>query len=314
MKIFRTIGEIHPPAKEYAGTAVTIGKFDGVHGGHRAILHELTEVAESRNLRTVVITFDQNPLSVLKPEICPPALSSPNQRLEWLEEAGVNAVAMIPFNREFSQLTAEEFVQQILVDSLHAGYVIVGSDYRFGQGGLGTVEVLRSLGDRFGFEVDIVEDVLGDAGQRVSSTMVRHALAEGDVTHAAELLGRYHRVTGTVVPGDARGRTIGFPTANIDGDLEGFVPVDGVYAGWLVHGDTTYPSAISIGTNPTFEGERNRRIEAFVIGHELDLYDARVHVDFVELLRPTLKFESVDELIAQMNVDVLQARELLGLN
>lgn len=314
MKIFRTVAEVYPPDAQYAGTAVTIGKFDGLHTGHRAILAELSRVAEQRNLRTIAITFEHNPLSVLRPDDCPPALSSPQQRLDWLEQAGVHAVAMIPFDREFSQLTPEQFVKGILVDALRAGYVIVGSDYRFGAGGSGTVETLRELGAKYGFEVDVVEDVIGDAGKRVSSTMVREALIEGDVTHATELLGRFPRVTGVVVQGDARGREIGFPTANVGGDIEGFVPADGVYAGWLVHDATTYPTAVSIGTNPTFEGVRDRRVEAYVMDHTLDLYGARVHVDFVKFLRSTLKFESVDELITQMNVDVANARDVLGLD
>lgn len=314
MKIFRTVAEVYPPDAQYAGTAVTIGKFDGLHTGHTAILRRLAEIAEQRNLRTIAITFEQNPLSVLRPELCPPALSSPQQRLEWLDQAGVHAVAMIPFNREFAQLSPEEFVQNILVDSLRAGYVIVGSDYRFGNGGQGTVDTLRELGEKYAFEVEVVEDVIGDAGRRVSSTMVREALVEGNVTHATELLGRFPRVTGVVVQGDARGREIGFPTANIGGEIEGFVPADGVYAGWLVNEETTYPAAISIGTNPTFEGERDRRVEAYVIDHTLDLYGARVHIDFVKFLRTTLKFESVDELIERMHVDVLDARDELGLS
>jgi riboflavin kinase/FMN adenylyltransferase len=314
MKIFRTLSEVYPPDAQYAGTAVTIGKFDGLHTGHRAILAELSKIATARNLRTIAITFEQNPLSLLRPEACPPALSSPQQRLEWLEQEGVNAVAMIPFDAEFASLSPEQFVSDILVDALRAGYVIVGSDYRFGAGGAGNVDTLRALGVKYGFEVDVIEDVLGDAGTRVSSTMVREALVEGDVTHATELLGRFPRVTGIVVRGDARGREIGFPTANIGGEIEGFVPADGVYAGWLVRDDMTYPSAISIGTNPTFEGVRERRVEAYVMDHTLDLYGARVHIDFVKYLRSTLKFESVDELIAQMNVDVADARDVLGLD
>lgn len=314
MKIFRTVGEVYPPDAQYAGTAVTIGKFDGLHTGHTAILRRLAEIAEQRNLRTIAITFEQNPLSVLRPELCPPALSSPQQRLEWLDQAGVHAVAMIPFDLEFAGLSPEEFVQNILVDSLRAGYVIVGSDYRFGKGGQGTVETLRELGKKYDFEVEVVEDVIGDAGRRVSSTMVREVLIEGNVTRATELLGRFPRVTGIVVRGDARGREIGFPTANIGGEIEGFVPADGVYAGWLIRDDMTYPSAISIGTNPTFEGVRQRRVEAYVMDHTLDLYGARVHIDFVKFLRSTLKFESVDELIAQMNVDVADARDVLGLD
>lgn len=322
MRIFRSLAEIEPPLPQYTGTAVTIGKFDGVHIGHQAILNKLTQIANDRNLRTAVITFTENPLSVLRPEICPEPLSSPAQRLAWLEAEGVHATVMIPFDRAFSGLSAHDFVRDVLVGGLRAGYVIVGADFRFGHGGVGTVDVLRQLGAEYGFEVEVVDDVIGDAGDRVSSTMVRSALSSGDVAHAAQLLGRVHRVSGTVVRGDARGRTLGFPTANVGRDVEGFVPAEGVYAGWLsVAADgenedeapTRYPAAISIGSNPTFEGERESRIEVFVIDATIDLYDKRVHVDFVQRLRPTLTFDSADALVEQMHADVAEARSILGL-
>lgn len=310
MITFRSLNEIQSLGR---GSAVCIGKFDGVHRGHLAILERVRAIATSRALQTVVFTFEQHPLSVIKPELCPPSLTSPAQRIEVLAAADVHVTAMVPFNKEFSELTPREFVRDVLVGKLDAKYVIVGSDFRFGHGGAGNVALLRKLGTEYGFDVEVVDDVLGDAGARVSSTMIRDALAKGDVTHATELLGRYPRVTGTVVQGDARGRTIGYPTANVDGDVEGFIPADGVYAGWFIHGEHTYPTAISIGTNPTFEGERERRVEAFILDHTLDLYGARVRVDFVEMIRPTLKFDAVDELIAQMENDVNRTRDILSL-
>ena len=310
MEVFRSLDEIVTPAR---GSAIAIGKFDGVHRGHRAILGQLSDAATERNLETVVFTFDENPLSVIAPERCPNPLASPEQRLAVLRSFGIDATVMIPFDERFSGLTPQEFVRDVLVTKLDAKHIIVGHDFRFGHGGAGNSALLTQLGGEYGFTVTTIADVAGESGERVSSTMIREALSAGDVTLAGSLLGRHARVTGTVVTGDARGRTIGFPTANVDGEVEGFIPADGVYAGWLIEGDEQYPAAISIGTNPTFAGERTRRVEAYVLDQSIDLYNARVHVDFVEMIRPTLKFDSVDELIAQMNEDVQRTREILAL-
>lgn len=310
MRIFRSLAELDAQQRP---SAITIGKFDGVHLGHRAIVSALQTVATERNLQTVVFTFETHPLSVINPERAPQPLASPAQRLEVLQDAGLDAAVMIPFDKQFSELTPREFVRDVLVGKLNCQYIIVGSDFRFGHGGAGNVAVLRTLGVEYDFEVQVVDDVIGDAGDRVSSTMIRSALAQGDVSHATELLGRYPRVTGQVVQGDQRGRDLGFPTANLGGALEGFVPADGVYAGWLHVGEQSFPTAVSIGTNPTFEGERDRRVEAYVLDQHIELYGERVSVDFVQLIRSTLTFESVDELITQMHIDVEQTREILAL-
>lgn len=310
MKIFRSLTELDAQQRS---SAVTIGKFDGVHLGHRAIISALQSVANERNLQTVVFTFEAHPLSVINPERAPQPLASPAQRLDVLADAGLDATVMIPFDQQFSELTPREFVRDILVEKLDCRYLIVGGDFRFGHRGAGNVALLRAMGVEYGFEVQVVDDVIGDAGDRVSSTMIRSALAEGNVSHAAELLGRYPRVTGQVVQGDQRGRDLGFPTANLGGTLEGFVPADGVYAGWLHLGEQTFPTAVSIGTNPTFEGERGRRVEAYVLDRDIALYGEQVSVDFVQLIRSTLAFESVDELISRMHVDVQHTREILAL-
>lgn len=294
------------------GSAVTIGKFDGVHLGHRRILELLSAHAARAAVFSVVFTFEENPLALVRPELCPEPVASPEQRIEQLSELHIDAVIMVPFTRELSELEPEEFVEQVLVERLGVRQLYVGRDFRFGRGGSGTVDTLVALAPKFGFTVEVIEDVLGDAGARVSSTMIREALTLGDVAHAAELLGRAHRVTGTVVRGDQRGRELGFPTANLSTDAQGFMPADGVYAGCLFDADHRYPAAISIGTNPTFAGERERRIEAFVIDATIDLYDKRVHVDFVQRLRPTLTFDSVDALIEQMHDDVDEARAILS--
>lgn len=314
MKTVRTLGAIETELGEaQRASAVSIGKFDGVHRGHIAIIEKLKAVAAQRELQTVVFTFDAHPLSVINPERVPRPISSPNQRLEVLAEAGVDVTVMIPFDKRFSELTPREFVRDVLVGMLSTRYVIVGSDFRFGHGGTGNVALLRTLGAEYGFDVEEVEDVLGDAGDRVSSTMIRDALAEGNVSHASELLGRPPRVTGIVIQGDQRGRDLGFPTANLGGEIEGFVPADGVYAGWFHVAGHTYPTAVSIGTNPTFEGVRERRVEAYVIDQNVSVYGERVSVDFVRLIRSTLVFESVDQLINQMHQDVEQTREILAL-
>lgn len=310
MRITRELSLLERRGK---GSAISIGKFDGVHRGHLAIIKRLKDVAAERGLASVVFTFENHPLQLIRPDICPRELASPEQRLEILSGLGIEETVMVPFDEEFASLDAEYFVKQTLVTELNVKYVIVGADFRFGKGGAGNANLLRRLSVELGFDVEVVEDVIGDEGARVSSTMIRHALEAGDVTHATELLGRHPRVTGTVVAGDARGRELGFPTANVAGDVSGFVPADGVYAGWMLHTGKFFPAAISIGTNPTFEGERESRIEVYVLDHELALYGERVSVDFVQMLRPTLAFESVDELLTQMNADVLATREILGL-
>jgi len=308
MRVFRSIGEIVPDPQ---GTAVTIGKFDGVHAGHAAIIRELSAAAKTRGITSTIFTFDENPLRLIAPDQCPEALTSPTQRLSELERMGVDCAVMVPFDHMLAGLAADEFVQQVLCDRLNAKYVLIGRDFRFGKGGFGDVARLSELGDALGFEVEVLADVIDDHGNRVSSTMIRDALTVGDVAYAAELLGRPPRVSGTVVRGDARGREIGFPTANIGGEIEGFIPADGVYAGWLMFNDLRYPSAVSIGTNPTFAGERERRVEAFVLDETIDLYDQWVDIDFVEQLRATLKFSSAGELIEQMHLDVAKTREVL---
>lgn len=309
MRVFRTLDSISAGDRN---TAVAIGKFDGVHTGHQAILRDLTRVARDRDLDTVVFTFETHPLQVIAPELCPAPLTSPEQRLHQLELAGIDRVVMIPFNQQFSELSPDDFVADVLVERLAVKYVSVGEDFRFGKGRQGTVDLLETLGRKYDFDVHRIVDVLGEHGQRVSSTMIRDALDAGDVAAAAQLLGRSPRVSGTVVQGDARGRQLGYPTANVGGEVAGFIPADGVYVGWLTVDEQRYPTAVSIGTNPTFTGVDERRVEAFVIDQSLDLYGELVHVDFVERLRGMERFESVDALVQQMHADVARAREVLG--
>ncbi|WP_409483363.1 bifunctional riboflavin kinase/FAD synthetase [Arsenicicoccus dermatophilus] len=298
-------------------TVVTLGNFDGVHRGHRAVLQAALELAAGRDAQTVAVTFDPHPVAVLHPDRAPVAVTSLEHRLDLLEEVGLDAVLVQEFTRELAAMTPEEYVETVFVDALHACAVVVGEDVRFGRRNCGDAGTLRELGERHGFEVVTLSDRGDD--RRWSSSMVREQLLAGDVAGAAAVLGRPHRVVGTVVHGDHRGRELGYPTANLSPDAYGLVPADGVYAGWLVRldrgagdADRALPAAVSVGTNPTFDGTE-RRVEAYVLDRtDLDLYGERVAVELVEHLRPTLRFGSVDELLAVMADDVARCRAVLS--
>ncbi|MDR5701342.1 bifunctional riboflavin kinase/FAD synthetase [Agromyces aerolatus] len=295
----------------FGPSAVTIGKFDGVHQGHRAVITELREVAEARDLRSVVVTFDRNPLALLAPEKNPDELVSVRQKLGLLATTGLDAALVLPFDRALASLAPETFVQRVLVDALDARAVLVGSDFRFGARGAGDVALLERLGRELGFSVEIIDDVRPEGERRASSTWIRELLAEGDVEHAALLLGHAPTVSGIVVHGAARGRELGYPTANLSPDSEGLIPADGVYAGWLTDAGTRYPAAISVGNNPTFEGVPRKQVEAYVLDRELDLYDRMVEVEFVHRIRGMVAFETIEALIERIQVDVDLARSLL---
>lgn len=292
-------------------SAVTIGKFDGVHRGHQAVLERLA--AEAAGRRTVVVTFDRHPASVLSPETAPEPLLSVEQKTEALLEAGVDLVVVAPFTPEFAALSADEFVDQVLVAGLSAEVVLVGADFRYGSRGSGTVESLREAGERGGFAVALVDDVCEHDGTRISSTGIRGMLATGLTTQATEVLGRPHRIRSLVVHGHQRGRDLGYPTANLAHDAEGYIPADGVYACWLHVGGDRYGAAVSIGNNPTFGDVPEKTVEAHAIDAHLDLYDRVVELEFIEYIRPMRKFSSGDALAAQMGADELRIRDVLGL-
>ena len=295
-------------------TVVTIGNFDGIHLGHQHVLEQTRATATEVGVaQVVVVTFDPHPIAVLRPEHAPPTLTSIQTRSRLLAEAGVDAVLVLPFDRAMAAWTPMEFIDRVLVDALRARAVVVGANFRFGNRAAGDVSLLRDVGEGRGF---LVEGVELDGGPQVwSSTYIRSCLAAGDVAGATEALGRPFVVRGVVVQGDQRGRELGFPTANVPTPVEGAAPADGVYAGWLTRLDSgeTYPAAISVGTNPTFEGERERRIEAYVLDRDdLDLYGAEVEVAFVEQLRGMVKFQGMDALVETMRDDVRRAREILA--
>jgi riboflavin kinase/FMN adenylyltransferase len=303
----------------YGPSVVAIGKFDGVHSGHRAVIDRARVAAADAGARVVAVTFDRNPLSLLRPQLCPQPLASLDQKLRELARAGVDATLVLRFDEELAALTPRAFVEHVLVEALAVVTVLVGEDFRFGRGGAGDPGMLADLGREFGFGVDVVGDVEG-GGRRVSSTWVRELLEQGDVGTAARLLGRPHAVQGEVVHGLKRGRELGYPTANLSADAEGFVPADGVYAGWLIdEGDsgsavaTRYPAAISVGTNPTFDDVAARQVEAYVLDETaLDLYGHRVQVQFTSRIRGMAAFDGVDALTAQMADDVARVRASLA--
>ncbi len=313
MIVFRSPEEI--PAG-YGPSVVTVGKFDGVHTGHRAVIDQVRSAADRRGARAVVVTFDRNPLAVLRPEACPPDVVGPTQKERLLAATGIDATLVLTFDAQTAALTPRQFVDRVLLP-LGVVEALVGVDFRFGHRAAGTPQVLAELGEESGFAVRTLADVAAPGGgRRVSSTWVREALAAGDVATAAELLGRPHAVRGAVVHGDHRGRELGFPTANLAPDSEGLLPAEGVYAAWLVDErmpDTAFPAAVSVGVNPTF-GELSRpRVEAYVLDREdLELYGAIVEIRFVARLRAMAAFADPDALVAQIRTDVADAQAALG--
>lgn len=291
-------------------SVVTIGVFDGVHRGHQQIIGHAVRRARDAGLNSVVVTFDPHPAEVVHPGSHPAMLTTPRRKAELIEEVGADALCVLPFTPAFSRLSAEEFVHDVLVEHLHAAAVVVGKNFRFGHRAAGDTALLTALGHRFGFTVED-SPLLADGDTTFSSTYVRACVDAGDVVSAARALGREHRIEGVVVRGDQRGRELGFPTANLETHQYAAVPADGIYAGWLVCGKERLPAAVSIGTNPTFSG-RERRVEAYVLDFDGDLYGEHVGLDFVARLRPTLSFDSVEALVAQIDADVADTRHLLA--
>ncbi|MFJ4209870.1 bifunctional riboflavin kinase/FAD synthetase [Paenarthrobacter sp. NPDC089675] len=312
---------------DFGPTVVTIGNFDGVHRGHQHVLAQLTQTARRHGIPAVAVTFDPHPAQVHRPGSAPELIMGLQDKLDALGSAGVDAVLVMKYTLDLAAMTPYEFVNGILVESLHAAHVVVGHDLRFGAGNVGDVDTMRELGEQLGFSVQVVNEYGaggfpvhddGDTDRRCSSTWVREALSEGDVATAAAILGRPHRMRGEVVHGAARGRDLGFPTANLAHDSTGYVPADGIYAGWLIdQNGTRWPAAISVGSNPTFDGV-SRQVEAHVIDRprekveDFDLYGQTVAVEFTQRLRGMVAYRGPEALVEQMNLDVAQAHELLA--
>jgi riboflavin kinase / FMN adenylyltransferase len=301
--------------KPVAGSAVTIGAYDGVHLGHRAVIEEVRSRASTLGCPTAVVTFDRHPAAVVRPESAPKLLTDTDQKLELLAAAGVDYTLVLHFDDERSHESAEDFVNEVLVGCLRAKLVVVGEDFHFGRKRGGNVELLRRMGPNLGFDVEglTLVPIPGLEGP-VSSTAVRRALAEGDVVTAGRLLGRPHEVRGLVERGDGRGgNVLGFPTANVAVPNEIQLPADGIYAGWFERVDgSTHAAAISIGRRPTFYPDGGPlMVEAYLLDFTGDLYGERARVRFVSRLRGEERFESTDALVAQMNKDVEAARAAL---
>jgi riboflavin kinase/FMN adenylyltransferase len=292
-------------------SVVTIGVFDGVHKGHQEIIGHAVKRARELGVQSVVVTFDPHPSEVVRPGTHPPVLTEPARKAELIEQLGVDVLCVLPFTLEFSRLSAEAFVHDVLVAHLHAARVVVGENFRFGHRAAGDIALLRRLGRTFGFGVEDAP-LVADDSTVFSSTYIRSCVDAGDVTAAARALGRPHRVEGVVIRGDQRGRELGFPTANLLTGAYAAVPADGVYAAWLVRGrGERLPAAVSIGTNPTFSG-RERRVEAYVLDFDGDLYGERLSLDFVTRLREMRAYTGVEPLVTQIREDVAQTREILA--
>jgi riboflavin kinase / FMN adenylyltransferase len=303
---------------DWGRSVVTIGVFDGVHRGHQRIIARTADLAAGLGLPLVVMTFDPHPAEVIRPGTHPVLLCTAARRAELLAGLGADAVCIMPFTLEFSRLDPQEFVRLVLVDRLHAAAVAVGENFRFGHRAAGDVALLAELGEKYGFSAEAVP-LLRDDGVKISSSLIRQKLADGDVTGAAGDLGRPHRVEGVVVPGQRRGRALGFPTANLQTFPYTAIPADGVYAGWLStlgeregqeYEGERWPAAVSVGTNPTFDGQ-DRVVEAHALDRDdLELYGVHVGVDFAVRLRGMERFGSAADLVEQMRRDVDQARAI----
>jgi len=286
-------------------TSVAIGIFDGVHRGHQQILAEAAKYGA-----VTVLTFDPHPTSIFAPERTPSALVNLHDRIELLKDHGASDVVVIPFTKEFAAMSPDEFIEEILVNQLGATHVTVGENFTFGHKAAGNALYLKEHAQGFGVSAVHLEENRGSA---ISSSRIRTLIVDGDVERANELLTRPFYLRGPVVHGEKRGRTIGYPTANIGLADNATIPADGVYAGWLTVGDKRWKAAISIGTNPTFPGVRGRQVEAYAIDQSgLDLYDHEAKLEFGFRLRDTLKFDGLDPLLVQMKADCIQAKQLLN--
>ncbi|MFY9587868.1 MAG: bifunctional riboflavin kinase/FAD synthetase [Actinomycetota bacterium] len=310
MKTIQGLGGVPPDVKP---SVATVGVFDGVHVGHQMLIGRVVEEARNRAANAVVVTFDRHPLELLSPPDAPQLITTLRQRAEVFEELGVDVLLVLRFDDKFRQYPAEHFIEAVLVEALGVVHLVVGANFRFGHGGTGTVEMLTDLGAKHGFTVDVFKLLGEEKGQpAVSSSLIRRQLAEGDVEHVAEELGRPFRLEGHVVKGAGRGRELGIPTANLDVPDKVILPKVGIYAGYLEHAGERHEAVISVGYNPTFE-ERDRPIvEVHALDFDADLYGKVIGVEFTHHLRDEVKFESADALMEQIRRDITQARELLG--
>ncbi|HVO65157.1 MAG TPA: bifunctional riboflavin kinase/FAD synthetase [Syntrophales bacterium] len=306
MKVIRDLNDIPP---EFRDAYVTIGNFDGVHLGHVPILEKLVGGAHNENRKALVITFDPHPKRVLHPDIKPfYLLTSLEEKIKLLEDAGVDGLILIPFDLEFAKTTAEAFVNRILWDKLHIRKIFIGHDYTFGKNKAGNETFLFSRGKKLGFDVDVIHAIkLGD--ETVSSTRLRYAILNGNVKMASRLLGRPYNISGTVIPGKSRGAALGIPTANIKPDKE-LLPAQGVYAVAVDLRGERYQGVLNIGFNPTFS-DSELSVEVFLLNFNGDIYGEKLNIFFIERIRDEIKFDKPEQLVAQIKKDIDQAKTIL---
>ncbi|GAB4484667.1 MAG: bifunctional riboflavin kinase/FAD synthetase [Thermodesulfovibrionales bacterium] len=304
------ITELSQLKQPLPGSVVTLGNFDGIHLGHQELIRMIIRRAQETGALSVVVTFRPHPLKILAPEKCPPLISIYEEKIRLIEQLGVDVLVKIPFSREFSSMSSRDFAQKILHDLLQAREIFVGYNYRFGRGREGTVQTLRHYGEEFGFLVNEVGQISLN-GEEVSSSRVRALLAAGDVEHAGRLLGRPYAITGVVVKGDGRGKTIGHPTANIAAKHE-IIPANGVYAVKVLVRERLYDGVVNIGVRPTFETGR-RTIEAFIFDFNEDVYGEEMTVSFYGKIREEVKFADASQLRERIGQDIREARTILSL-
>ena len=305
------VSSISEISEDMKPTVVTIGKFDALHLGHQQLISATIEIAEEHMLIPTLLTFDRHPEEILQNSEAPLPVIGPNQKRNLVAEAGIELMVSLTFDDTLANLTAEDFVQRVLVDGLAAKVVVIGEEFRFGAGAKGDVGLLKELGEQLGFMVRVIPAVEAN-GRRISTSWIRELLLQGEVVAVSKLLGRWHATEGMVEHGLKIGREIGFPTANMARDAEGFLPRDAVYAGWLYADGERYPAALSVGINETFTAVP-RLLEAHIIDlRGIDLYDKVITCEYVEFIRPAAKFNGVEDLVAEINRDLVKIREILG--
>ncbi|MBI5846986.1 MAG: bifunctional riboflavin kinase/FAD synthetase [Nitrospirae bacterium] len=308
MLLITDLGKITRP---FTNSVITLGNFDGIHLGHQELVRMVMKRAQEIQGQSMVVTFRPHPLKVLAPDKCPPLISIYEEKIELFKKLGIDVLVKIPFSLHFAEMSPREFVKKILCDLLGTKEIFVGCNYRFGKGREGTTETLKQMGEEFGFRVNEVEQIFLKS-ELISSTKIRQLLRAGEVEHAAELLGRPYAITGIVVKGDSRGKTLGFPTANI-ASKHAIIPSNGVYAVKLSARDTCHDGVVNIGLRPTFE-TKSLAIEVHVFDFNEDLYGEEVTVYFIKKLRKEKKFDSADALIAQITKDIAEAKTVLAEN
>ncbi|MCA9771929.1 MAG: bifunctional riboflavin kinase/FAD synthetase [Myxococcales bacterium] len=306
MKLIR---HLKTSPERFERSVVTIGNFDGVHLGHQRIFHRLIERARALDATSVAYTFDPHPLKILNPEAAPKILTPLDKKAKLIAQLGVDVLVCERFTEEFAAQSPEDFVREVLVERLRARHVFVGYDYRFGKGRAGNIDLLRDLGERWGFAVDVTEAYSVD-GEIVGSTLIRRLVSEGRVREAARFLGRTFFFRGRVVHGKERGKKMGIPTANLVTETE-VLPSNGVYAVYVDLDGRRYHGAMNVGVNPTFGDAAGRQLEVFVLNYEGDLYGKSLRVHFVERIREERKFPNPEALVAQIRRDVDQIRDIL---